>query len=55
MYIHGVSILLQFYLPGGIGGLAGMLFFRHKTQKWKFRLLIPLFVAIDAILLVSLS
>ena len=45
------STLLLLSLPGGIGGLAGMLFFHHKTRKWKFRLLIPLFAAIDAVLL----
>lgn len=28
---------------GGLGALIGMRVFHHKTHKWKFRLLVPLF------------
>ena len=38
--------------PGGIGGFSGMIFFHHKTRKWKFRILIPLFALIDILILV---
>ena len=30
-------------IGGSIGAWAGMKIFRHKTQKWKFKLLVPLF------------
>ena len=29
-------------LAGGIGGIVGMTIFRHKTNKWKFRFIVPL-------------
>ena len=40
--------LLCFSLFGGIGGLLGMLFFHHKTRKWRFKILVPLFAFVDA-------
>ena len=50
------AVLLFFCLMmGGIGGLAGMFFFHHKTRKWKFRILVPLFALIDAILIAFLA
>ena len=48
------ATLLLFSVFGGIGGLMGMLFFRHKTRKWKFRILVPLFAVIDTGILVFL-
>ena len=30
-------------IGGSIGAWAAMKVFRHKTQKWKFKLLVPLF------------
>ena len=39
--------LLLFSLFGGPGGLLGMLVFHHKTRKWKFRILVPLFTILD--------
>ena len=32
----------------------GMLFFHHKTRKWKFRILVPLFALIDALVIAFL-
>ena len=46
--------LLLASLFGGIGGLMGMLFFHHKTRKWKFRILVPLFALIDALVIAFL-
>lgn len=43
--------LLCFSVFGGIGGLPGMLIFHHKTRKWKFRILVPLFAFVDAMVL----
>ena len=37
---------------GGIGGLLGMLVFHHKTRKWKFRILVPLFAFVQLIVFV---
>ena len=36
------TLLLSAFLGGAPGALLGMHFFRHKTQKWKFRILVPL-------------
>ena len=35
--------LLLLAVPGGVGALLGILVFHHKTQKWKFRIPVPLF------------
>ena len=32
------------FAGGGIGSLLGMLAFHHKTKKWKFRILVPMFI-----------
>ena len=39
--------LLAISFFGGAGGLLGMLLFHHKTRKWKFRILVPLFAVLD--------
>ena len=48
------STLLMFSVLGGIGGFLGMLFFHHKTRKWKFRVLVPAFALADAALIIYL-
>lgn len=48
------ATLLFFSITGGIGGLLGMLIFHHKTRKWKFRVLVPLFAVIDVLILAFL-
>ncbi len=40
---EAVLIWLAFLL-GGPGALMGMFLFNHKTQKWKFRICVPLAV-----------
>ena len=32
---------------GGVGGLLGMIVFHHKTRKWKFRILVPMFAVVE--------
>lgn len=44
--ISEATLILISFLGGGIGALAGMLFFHHKTRKWKFRILVPLSILI---------
>jgi len=36
-------------LGGGLGGTAGMFFFRHKTRHWYFRLGFPALLAVQAL------
>lgn len=46
------SVLLAVaFLFGGAGAMFGMVIWNHKTSKMKFRLLIPLFVLVNGILL----
>jgi len=40
---------------GPFGAFAGMTFFRHKTKKQPFPIVVPLFVLIHIVLFVSLS
>ena len=42
------TLIFIAWLGGGIGALLGMLVFHHKTRKWKFRILVPLSVAVWA-------
>jgi len=35
------TLFLVTALMGGVGGTAGMLFFRHKTKHWYFRIGFP--------------
>ena len=35
------TLLLSAFLGGAPGALFGMNLFRHKTQKWKFRIFVP--------------
>ena len=40
-------LLLSAFLMGGIGALAGMSVFRHKTKHLKFKILIPLALLVN--------
>ncbi|MBQ4424636.1 MAG: DUF1294 domain-containing protein [Lachnospiraceae bacterium] len=42
------TLFLAAALFGGLGGTLGMLFFRHKTKHWYFRLFFPLFMLLQA-------
>lgn len=35
------TLILSAFLMGGIGSLVGSLFFRHKSKKMKFKVLLP--------------
>lgn len=35
------ALLTSAFVMGGLGSLAGSIIFRHKTKKWKFRILLP--------------
>ncbi len=36
---------------GGLGGVLGMMVFRHKTKHWYFKLFFPMMLIVQAILL----
>ena len=38
-------------IGGSLGALSGMYFFRHKTKHWKFRILVPLCLIAQIVLL----
>jgi uncharacterized membrane protein YsdA (DUF1294 family) len=38
------ALLFPAFLGGGLGAYLGMKVFHHKTMKWKFRILVPLFI-----------
>ena len=41
------AVLIFFAAIGGpVGALAGMIVWHHKTRKWKFKILVPLFLLI---------
>ena len=41
------TLFLTAFLGGGIGGILGMLAFRHKTKHTSFKILFPLFTLIN--------
>lgn len=46
--IPEAALILSAVLGGGIGALAGMYLFRHKTRKKKFTVGIPVIIAMQA-------
>ena len=36
------TLILSAFLFGSVGAMSGMIFFSHKTQKTKFKILVPL-------------
>jgi len=36
------TLILLAFIGGALGALLGMKVFRHKTQHWKFKILVPL-------------
>ena len=50
--IPEATLFLVTALMGGLGGTAGMFFFRHKTKHWYFRIGFPLLLAVQIVLLV---
>ena len=44
--------MLLVLLGGGIGGIAGMYLFRHKTKKLKFTIGFPVILLVQIILII---
>jgi len=40
--ISEMTLILLAFIGGALGALLGMNVFRHKTQHWKFKILVPL-------------
>ncbi len=38
------TLILFAAIGGGAGALLGMFLWHHKTRKWKFRILVPVFL-----------
>ena len=46
------TLLFTGFIGGAIGSFIGMKFFRHKTRKLKFRILVPLFIVLNLAVIV---
>ena len=46
--ISEMTLLGMAFVFGAAGAFTGMLLFHHKTRKWKFRILVPLFLLLQA-------
>lgn len=46
------TLFLLVLLGGGIGGIAGMYVFRHKTRKWYFKIGFPAILIMQIILVI---
>lgn len=47
--------LLALAFSGGVGAWVGMLFFRHKTQKNRFRFGVPALAALQVVVVLGLA
>lgn len=47
--IREATLLLWALLGGALGAIVGMVLFRHKTHHWKFILLVPLLLFVQAL------
>ena len=45
--IPEVQLLGIAVIGGSIGAILGMQFFHHKTRKWKFKIGVPVFLALQ--------
>jgi len=52
--ISEATLILCAFIMGGIGALLGMRVLRHKTQKLKFKLSVPLAVVVNIAVIVLL-
>lgn len=48
--IPEAQLLAVAAIGGSVGALLGMQFFHHKTRKWKFRIGVPLILAVQLLL-----
>ena len=46
------TLFLLVLLGGGIGGIAGMYVFRHKTRKWYFKIGFPAILIMQIIVII---
>lgn len=46
------TLIISAFLMGGIGSFAGMIVFHHKTKHIKFKILIPLAVVVNIVIVV---
>ena len=44
-----------FFCGGGIGGIAGMYAFRHKTRKWYFKYGFPIITILETIAIIYIK
>ena len=52
--ISEATLLAAAFLMGGVGACLGMTFLRHKTKHLKFKLLVPLAIILNIVVLVLL-
>ncbi|MCL2356880.1 MAG: DUF1294 domain-containing protein [Defluviitaleaceae bacterium] len=53
--IKEATLFITAFLMGGFGSIAGMYALRHKTQKISFKILIPLAVVVNVVVLIGLG
>ena len=46
------TLFLLVLLGGGIGGIAGMYVFRHKTRKWYFKIGFPAILIMQIVVII---
>lgn len=49
------TLIFLAYFFGGFGAFFGMYIFRHKTRKWKFKILVPLALVCNIVIIYYLD
>ena len=52
--IPEATLLTVAAIGGGCGAFLGMKYFRHKTKHWKFKILVPIFMVIQIVILIAI-
>lgn len=53
--IREKTLIILSYLFGAVGAMFGMVVFNHKTSKIKFRILVPLSVVFNGVVIVLIT
>lgn len=52
--IPEITLLFLSFIGGSIGAILGMIIFKHKTKKWKFKILYTIFLLMHILLIIKL-
>ena len=52
--IPEITLLFLSFIGGSLGAMLGMIIFKHKTRKWKFKIIFTLSLLIHILIIIKL-